>query len=284
MKRIISLMLVVIMCLSVLIVGTVSPSAAIQEGDKAVDFSWYYNTMSFNQQHRPTSNITVRINPLSNVSTYRYYYKLVDISGKSTGWVRAGEITTWVDNPFTVTVPIQSSHLNKLSTKGLYNNNTLKLYNNDKALKLYVTVRALSNGKFVTGFYNDRYKYLSTWDFCCQTHIGRDRNHCVYISAYLPLYSFAKDNITGVRFYYMTKNGTWETINTMNNRFATIKNRIVTTSCTIPDHMINNMRIDKDGDVCVTARLVNDAPGKGNPISPYFKQYWNFNKYLLGRN
>lgn len=280
MKRIICIVLTLVLCVSVLSVSVVTSNAAITGGSRAVSFDWRTPSLDGNST-RLSDEIILTIYPLKDVPTYRYYYKICDISGNSTGWVRAGEISSANKSAINVSFTIKNSYINGVSTKGIYSNNSIKATENPSPrLMIFFTVRGLKNGSFVTGYYSSVYTTFMTSEFCCQTAPCEDFNHWNRtVSVYLPDKSFAQDDIYGVRFYYRAKNGSWKTITTKYRNFfySPTRYRYAVVGCQVPWNIVKDMKVDKDGDICLTARCVNKY---GNPISPYYNQYWNYNQFV----
>jgi hypothetical protein len=290
MKRTISLALAIIaIVLSTLSINAYAANIDVaEEGYRypkvSFDYTYYGYYNKYDSATKPNSFIDMTIYTQSNIPKYRYYYKLVDCYGNSTDWVRAGEIKRNGRGAITVEVDISYKDINNISTRGFWSCNKVCTWESGSNVRIYLTARGLNgHNEFVTDFYRNVYFEESTWAFCpatvaswqSQTLKGRT------VSVYLPIYSFANRWTEGIRVYYWSKSsGSWKRLHDF-KRYAWgyyPDGGICCGNYQVNDwSIINDMYVDGDGDIKLTARVIDR---NGYPISPYYNQYWNFNRFI----
>ena len=255
----------------------------ISDGVSAVefDYSWYAFNNKYDSATKPNSFMNMTIYTQQNIPKYRYYYKLVDCYGNSTGWTRAGEVNRNGRKSITVEVDISYRDINNISTRGFWSCNKVCAWEKGSNVRIYLTARGLNgHNRFVTGFYNDCSFVASTWSFCPAIITGWGGvNQGRAVKPYLPIYSFANCWTEGIRVYYWSRSsGSWERLHDFKryNWGYYPNGGICTEDYIVPWSTVNDMYVDSDGDIKLTARLIDRY---GDPISPYYNQYWNFKRF-----
>lgn len=288
MKRLVSILMVLTIAVMSLVVPVNAANVDLASDGWKVrfidfDYTYYGFDNKYDTATKPNSFINMTIYTDPNVPKYRYYYRIVDCWGNDTDWVRVGEVKR--NGRWAITVPVDISwrDINNISTRGFWSCNKVCTWETGSNVRIYLTARGLDNhNRFITDFHRYVYFEESTWSFCPATVTGWGGwNQGRAVSVHLPLYSFANCWTEGVRVYYWSKSShTWERLHDFKRYkwgYYPDGGICCDEGYQVPWGIVDDMYVDGDGDIKLTARVIDR---EGDPISPYYNQYWNFRKFL----
>ena len=270
MKRILGILIIAVLLISTISISAVSVSAKSVVPIQSVSFS---STKGFKD------GITVKFNRVSGVSTYRVFYRVMDENQTIKGWTKYTDYTPKISKKvYSVSVSVPDSIISGIKARGGYygggNYKTNQLVG--QRIKVYVTVRGMKSGRYVTSYDQSKYVSSSMADLAPGVHAywSIDKYSCG-VWVYKELCS---SSIKGYCLFVRNKSGRWEKIKTNNkvsveDEMALDNSQMVKISnfYNISESLINKAKVIKNGDrtfIEMTARGFNSKGGFCTPYAP----------------
>lgn len=274
MKRLISLLMIMVVCLTMVAVGVVNTGAAAKYVN--IQDIRYGTTKGF------TDSVRLTFSSYNNARAYRLYYKIMDGNRLVKNWTKYKD---WVPRvyakSYTAEVLIPCKELANLKANGgnygIVDSRGCTLGN--QTIKFYFTVRALNRvgGSPIDSYYIPGcYVYMPMYDIAPQIYgYSWDNNYSCGVWVYKEMSDMG---IRGYYLYVKNKKGNWERISSTSNvniedERAPINSRMVKAGrfWNISSNQINKAKRYSNSNgtyILMTARGYNSKGSFCTPFAP----------------